>query len=421
MAGLRNLLDATARDPLRYIICFSSVSARFGNVGQVDYAMANEAVNKIARQESIRRPDCRVLSLNWGPWEGGMVSPALKREFLRRQIPLISLKAGAEAVLREMAAGNDGPVEVVIGAAPAPEPAALSVPDQPADLSTDLELAARKQIDLERCPVLHSHVFNGKPVVPMALMAEWLGHSALHGNPGLVLQGIDDLRVLKGITLDRGTQTIRLMSGRAIPKGPVFEVAVEIRNGVGKDGRDHIHSRATAVLSDRLPAPPPPEDFGDLVARPFPKSLAEVYADILFHGAELQGIRDIVGYSDRGMVARLAPAPPPSHWLKDPIRSRWVADPLVLDAAFQMVLIWSHQVNGTLGLPSSSASYRQYVNRFPEDGVTAAMRVTAVDDSRVKSDFTFLDADNRTVARMTGVETVLNSALTVAFKRRQAA
>jgi hypothetical protein len=47
--GLKNLLSATQSDHLRHLgRLFSSVSARTGNTGQCDYAMANEALNKIS-------------------------------------------------------------------------------------------------------------------------------------------------------------------------------------------------------------------------------------------------------------------------------------------------------------------------------------------------------------------------------------
>ena len=114
--GLNNLLNATRRDPLKYLVLFSSVAARLGNKGQVDYAMANEVLNKIAQCESAIRTDCRVVSINWGPWDGGMVTPALKREFERSGIHLIPIDYGAESMLHEMMAQNTSPVEIVIGA-----------------------------------------------------------------------------------------------------------------------------------------------------------------------------------------------------------------------------------------------------------------------------------------------------------------
>ena len=76
--GLRVLLDATADDPLKLLCMFSSVAARAGNDGQSDYAMANEVLNKVAVAERARRgAGCVVKSFRWGPWAGGMVTPAL--------------------------------------------------------------------------------------------------------------------------------------------------------------------------------------------------------------------------------------------------------------------------------------------------------------------------------------------------------
>ena len=54
--GLNSLLEATRQDALKYIVLFSSITARIGNRGQVDYAMANESINKIAQHESKKRP-----------------------------------------------------------------------------------------------------------------------------------------------------------------------------------------------------------------------------------------------------------------------------------------------------------------------------------------------------------------------------
>ena len=33
-------------------------------------------------------------------------------------------------------------------------------------------------------PVLRSHVIKGHPVLPTAIIIEWLAHGALHANPG---------------------------------------------------------------------------------------------------------------------------------------------------------------------------------------------------------------------------------------------
>ncbi|MBF0467517.1 MAG: SDR family NAD(P)-dependent oxidoreductase [Desulfamplus sp.] len=138
--GMENLLNATVNDDLKYVIFFSSVAARTGNAGQVDYAMANEVLNKTAQYYSKNRDNnacnsnsinqqttnkqnnnCRFLSINWGPWEGGMVSDDLKNAFKKRGIELIPLKSGAQGFVDELAVLCKKPyvspdIEVILGA-----------------------------------------------------------------------------------------------------------------------------------------------------------------------------------------------------------------------------------------------------------------------------------------------------------------
>src|SRR5205085_5038240 len=102
VAGLRGLLDATAGDDLRLLVLFSSSTARFGRKGQVAYAAANEVLNKWARREARDRPACRVVSVNWGPWDGGMVTPSLKPLFEAEGVALIPALAGARYLVDEI-------------------------------------------------------------------------------------------------------------------------------------------------------------------------------------------------------------------------------------------------------------------------------------------------------------------------------
>jgi acyl transferase domain-containing protein len=116
--GFEHLMRAAGDDPLKVISVFSSSTARFGRKGQSDYAAANEVLNKRAQQEARRRPSCRVVSINWGPWDGGMVSPELKRLFAAEGVGAIPLDAGAALHLAEIASAPGGAVEVVVVARP---------------------------------------------------------------------------------------------------------------------------------------------------------------------------------------------------------------------------------------------------------------------------------------------------------------
>ena len=406
--GFRALVSAVGSDPLKYLVLFSSVSARMGNAGQADYAMANEVLNKLAGREQHRRPDCRVVAINWGPWDGGMVTDSLRRAFERQGIALIQKDAGAEAMVREMRGEpGRGAVEVVIGAGLQQAEAEAAPPegqnDSPSTAIPDLTLTVSREIDRGRYPVLDSHLIDGTPAVPFALMAEWLGHGALHGNPGLFLKGLEEIRLVRDLRLTEASKHIRLMAGKARRTDGVYRVDVEIRDGV-REGAEQVHSRARAILADG-PESPPPFDLTAYLAGPADGRTAEtIYNGILPHGTALRGIEEIRSLTETAVVARLKGAPAPDQWMAEPLRSRWIGDPLVLDSAFQMAALWCHERTRRTCQPRYAEAYQQFRRRFPADGVTAVMAVTETDDRTLRGDFTFLDADQNVVARITGYE-----------------
>jgi hypothetical protein len=348
-----------------------------------------------------------------------MVSPGLKRLFASRGIRLIPAGVGAECLVREMGAGSDNAVEVIIGnEIKAVMDGALDSPPtaiEPADPTHELSLSFRREVDVHPYPVLNSHMLDGQPVIPFALMTEWFAHGALHENPGLLLHGIDDMRILKGIRLNNGAKTIRLMAGKARRRDNAFEVPVELHDGV-KEGIKVVHCRGRAILTEKLqPAPgytiPP-----DLTTRPYPRSIDDVYETILFHGEHLRGLLKIRGLTDMGMVADIRSAPRPDQWMTEPLRSSWLADPLALDTAFQMASVWCYEQQGMVSLPSYAASYRQYARRFPESGLVAVLEVREVTARKMTVDFTFIGPDRTVVARLRGYEATMDPALYQAFK-----
>lgn len=119
MAGLRHLLDATAQDALCAIVLFSSVAGRYGNLGQVDYAMANAGLVSMAHTEAQRRgSECLVRAIDWGAWDGGMVSDSLRANFVRQGVPLIELDIGAQAFVTEIHSPGRAPEDVHIALVP---------------------------------------------------------------------------------------------------------------------------------------------------------------------------------------------------------------------------------------------------------------------------------------------------------------
>ncbi|QYO62030.1 SDR family NAD(P)-dependent oxidoreductase [Leptolyngbya sp. 7M] len=104
--GLENLLSCIPLSQLQHLVLFSSVAGFYGNAGQADYALANEILNKSAHLIKQHHPHCHVVSINWGPWDSGMVTPELKRAFALRNISVIPLDVGAQMLVKELAEKN---------------------------------------------------------------------------------------------------------------------------------------------------------------------------------------------------------------------------------------------------------------------------------------------------------------------------
>jgi len=421
VAGLRHLLAAVEPDELGFLALFSSVSGRFGRQGQVDYAMANEVLNKAAQRQAALRPSCRVVSIDWGPWDGGMVTPALKRDFIRAGIGMIPLDVGARSLIDELACADTDATEIVIGES-LPELPAGVVGEQgehalptPAALAGQpgLSTAFARRLDLDRHPFLLSHVLGGVPVLPVAVMQEWLGHAALHDNPGLLLLGFDEVRVLKGVILNDGPRDLRAVASKIRRTGDRFEVDVELRSG----SADHetAHVRARAILGTMLPPPPGYVRPAGLDRQPYEPGVDGAYRDVLFHGSHFHGIERVDGHSSDGMVARLRSAPAPADWMDDPLRSAWLGDPLVVDAGLQMGILWCHEALGSVSLPTYGARYRQFRAAFPSDGVVAVLEVRERSPQRVTADITFLDTSGTVVAQMEGYAWAVDPSLREAF------
>lgn len=99
---------------LKNIVLFSSVSARFGNMGQADYSAANEVLNKLADRLNATWPNVRTNSINWGPWDSGMVNEELRRLYASKNINLIPVRTGVKFCLETMAGQFGEHVELVI-------------------------------------------------------------------------------------------------------------------------------------------------------------------------------------------------------------------------------------------------------------------------------------------------------------------
>ena len=113
IAGLSNLIRCVPLDKVNNLILFSSVAGFYGNLGQSDYAFANDVLNKIAYTLNQKYPNCATLAMDWGPWDGGMVDNDLREHFQKMGLPLIPLDYGAECLIDELEADSKVPLSLI--------------------------------------------------------------------------------------------------------------------------------------------------------------------------------------------------------------------------------------------------------------------------------------------------------------------
>jgi len=397
ITGLKHLLQPLKDAKLKAIVLFSSVTARFGRPGQVDYCMANDLLNKTAQLEAVRRPNCRVVSLNWGPWGGGMVTEGLKKEFQRLGVGLIELEAGAEAMVRELSAAPGGAVEILYGDG-FPAPPGLDKPS-----GGLLQVVA----SVEEYPCLESHRVGGRPVVPVALQIEWFAQAATALQVGARFCGLRQLQILRPISLENGDVTLHV-----VQNGDLFE----LRNA----HTGQVHSRAAVDLGTELPEAPSLASVNGLAQQAYPHSNPAIYETQLFHGPHFHAVKSVRGWSSHGIVAQVGTLPKVSDWIKQPLRSDWLADPLAVDAALQLGILWGIEALGKPSLPMVVGSYQQYHRKFPRGGVEARLWVEKSTPSKIVASVDFVDNQGALVARLSDVEWTADASLKQAFHKEPA-
>jgi len=153
--------------------------------------------------------------------------------------------------------------------------------------------------------------------------------------------------------------------------------------------------------------------------KPFPKTIKQAYADILFHGKAFQGIQSINGYSENVIEVITCLSPSPSKWFKIPFHSKWNIEPMMLDAAFQAAILWSHKIMGQGCLPSFIANLRLYSSfKTIKGNIRILFTVNEKTKNQIKGYFTFLNEANIVVASITGFEAIIDPSLMEKFKNK---
>lgn len=426
--GLENLLTCVPYGQLAYLVLFSSVAGFYGNAGQSDYAVANEILNKVAHWVKARHPSCRVLALDWGPWDGGMVTPELRKQLVAHQVPLIPVREGVQ-ILADLLTK------------PTPSGAVATVPLGYASARADVDLDSTqlvvgssmpvmlsggvegrrvyrlwRRLVLDDNPFLVDHVIGGRAVLPTVCAVAWMINACEQLHPGYAFARIEGYRVLKGIVFDDdqpGDYLLELTVEGDERKGELVCDALISSRPASAPQRYHYRGRVTVRrrIADAAPVLELPS-----VETPVLEG-ATLYRDgTLFHGPTFQGIESILRLDEGGLVLRCCL---PKLSLQDqgqfPVQT---FNPYIADVQLQSLLVWSRHFNGYGGLPLCIQDAVQYRPARFDESTYVSMAVRSRSSRSLVADVRVQNEEGEVCLMVRGAEITLSERLNELFAQK---
>ena len=404
-------------ETLKLLVFFTSVAGRYGNRGQIDYAAANEACNRLAWTLSRRWPETRVIAANWGPWDAGMASEGVKRQFRERGIEPIPVDGGRRYFLRELACGPKHEVELVIGKGPWQQAEVVSPSTRtaqssqyplvrgPLRMGAGGALVLSHRFGLDSDPYLGDHMIDGKPVLPAAAATEWVAQVVGQGWPGWQVAEVQELRTLAGVVLEPGaTREIEIRAKATSHSGPGEQtVTVDIAD----PSRKAPLYRASVRLVEHLEAPvvEVPQPIEGLRMDPH-----QTYERMLFHTGRFRLLTEIAAVAPAGVDAMVSPSSL-SDWID--AEGDWLFDPGLIDVAAQLAWIWGRTHKQQSALPSRFGRVLRVPGLpKPKGPLSLRFRIKPADhDQAVRYDAVFVDEEGRVRLAMLDAESTLSAAL----------
>ncbi|WP_306359100.1 polyketide synthase [Nocardia sp. CC227C] len=392
LAGLAAVLDVVAAP--RHLVLFTSVAGLFGNTGQADYAAANEALSRFAVSWGRRYPERRVTALDWGAWDGGMVTAELREHFRSRGIPLLDPAAGAAAFTAQFSTARRPEPVLLVGAA---------TPLSAGAVETAPVRARRGLAGLVDEPVIAAHRIGEHIVLPATFGLGAMVNLAERAGAGRTVVGVRDFQVLKGLVFDHPVTALEL---EIEPIGPI-DGHDAVRATVSGDATAHF--RATLLFGDAMePAARQriPDGTGTDAER--------IYRDaVQFHAPALQGLRRIRSESDAEIVFECAlPAEPVALGAY----AGRLHNPVTADLVLQGPPVLGHRLLGAACLPLGVGRIDYHAPLPP--GEPFLLRVDNPRAARMEAriDATALSADGTVLQRFSDVTVVTTPDLTEKFR-----
>jgi len=451
--GLLSLLSVCQPENIKHLVLFSSAAGFYGNPGQSDYSIANDILNKTAYRFKAQHPNAQVLSFNWGPWDGGMVTPELKRMFNARGVYIIPLDAGAKLLVSELSANTNRCAQILVGndlSSPSASTAADNGEEKPVEESLlkksqvsrllTVNKAARviKTLQATNNTFLADHVIGKEQVFPTVCAITWMSDAAQSVYPEYVYQGINDYKLFKGVTFDQVTLAkqeskdffidMKVDVNSQVDGGNTLLIDSQI-SSVNDAGKTVFHYSGQVVLVAQASQPIEvisviTSELADKLTTTTASEAKALYQNgTLFHGESLQGITHVIECDEKGLL--LACKVPEVAQQKQgdfPISksNNSASNIFANDLAYQAMLVWAKRELGLGSLPSSTQAWHVYAQ--VELGQRFYLQLTVVQSSgkggkrgKLVADVNFISEDGLLLAEMKSAKVTASESLNDLF------
>lgn len=394
--GLENILRCVPEHQLHHLILFSSVVGFYGNTGQTDYALANEILNKYAHLVKKRHPDCHVVSINWGGWDSGMVTPELKKAFAQRNIEMIPINVGVQMLIDECNSDLDNVVQVVIGSPLTQPPSALTP-----KLKT---FRIHRKITLEGNPFLQDHMIAGYPVLPATCALSWMIGACEQLYPGYTFFCFSDFKILKGIIIDAPLAEEYILDLKEVAKDSIngIEFEAQIFNE-NSEGKIRYNFSTRLKLLPKNPVAPVYENIHLAPDHVIPGSVKSFYQNSselsLFHGPTFQGVQHVINVTPEKITTECLWEGVPDRMFGQ-FQISGIFNPAVVDIKLHSTLIWLQHFHKIGALPAYMKSFEQYASIPTGESFYVSSEVKSKTQTSLISDIITHDMDGRIYSRM---------------------
>ncbi len=407
--GLEAMFSVITDSDLEYLVLFSSAAGFYGNNGQSDYAIANDILNKTAYQFSSAYPQCHVVSFNWGPWDGGMVTPELKRYFKERNVEIIPLAEGAAIFEGEMHPSRQQTVQLLVGSS------------MRAESNNDTELQTlniTSKLLLKDNVFLEDHVIGDNAVLPSAAALSWMVDSCEKTHPEYRFNRCENFQVLKGIVFDKSQADDYQIEIKETAKSNTDGIHCQLTvSSVNPENQKPIwHYKADITLNKLAPLALIYKAM-DLSENSAAQDGAVLYTNgTLFHGPRFQSIRKVLNHSEQKLtlICHLD-----SVSAKD--QGKFLVGSTNLfatDLMFQAMLVWVRLQRNMGSLPLKFVEMVQYQDVPMHTDFYISVDVEAVTETSLKATVYLHDASGLIYAQANGAEVTISPSLNSLFVKK---